>query len=273
MSISDTNTNYDSDKYDDEDVLGDITSPIPVSIMDRQVQLQPEFGSCQSFTVPQSGATTYPQNCVQIMNRRPSRKKARIFINSNGGTTPNGGASYTGEGTAVDPAAGTTVAALNAGVAIPAGTYVVQGTNMLAGAATAADINNFGLYVGATLIQTLGNDDVTEQLFQWGPITITVPSGGAIVAIKTIGAGSGTANYWSAFQGAPQSGSSGAATSVIISSNVNALANPVNPQGFSISAFPFALDWENQEPCYATAIGGAGVVVSVLDQSYATDLE
>jgi hypothetical protein len=112
--------------------------------------------------------------------------------------------SYEGEGTAVTPIAGTTVASLDGGAALPAGQYTVTGTDMLTGTVTAADINNLGLYVGATLIQVLPNADNPETLYPWGQtLDITVPPGGAIVAVKTIGAGSGTANYWSSFEATP----------------------------------------------------------------------
>jgi hypothetical protein len=111
--------------------------------------------------------------------------------------------SYTGEGTAATPGAGTAVATANGGTALPAGTYTLTGTDMLAGTGAAADINNFGLYVGATLIATLPNADTTEQLFAMPALTFVVPAGGAVVAIKTIGAGSGTANYWSSFAATP----------------------------------------------------------------------
>jgi hypothetical protein len=66
-------------------------------------------------------------------------------------------------------------------------------------------------------------------------------------------------------------GTLGAATAVILSTRPDSLSGP-NPQGFQIVSAPYTIPWENQQPCYATAIGAA-LTISVLDQTYAADLE
>jgi hypothetical protein len=66
-------------------------------------------------------------------------------------------------------------------------------------------------------------------------------------------------------------GSLGSATAVIINTRPDSLSG-LNPQGFTITSAPYTLPWENQQPCYATAIGAA-VQVAAFDQTYAADLE
>lgn len=57
------------------------------------------------------------------------------------------------------------------------------------------------------------------------------------------------------------------ATAVWINSKLDPLTNPT-PTGIQITAVPFTLPWENQQPCYAIAVGGGPVNVAVLDQGY-----
>lgn len=61
----------------------------------------------------------------------------------------------------------------------------------------------------------------------------------------------------------------GGATGVMLAHRPDYLANAGNPQGFLITAVPKIILWENQQPCYAAAIGGGPVSVSVLDQAQA----
>jgi hypothetical protein len=136
------------------------------------------------FKTYQSSAT--PESVLPHSNRR-------LFYRIN--VIQAQPSSYTAEGTANDPALGTTIASVTA----PAGVYTINGSTMLSGTATVADTNNMGVYVGSNLVMTLPNADSTEVLFAIPPFTVTVPTGGAVVSIKTIGAGSGTAGYWAAF--------------------------------------------------------------------------
>jgi hypothetical protein len=62
---------------------------------------------------------------------------------------------------------------------------------------------------------------------------------------------------------------SNGATSVILASRADFLANPNNPQGFTIGAVPKIFLWENQQPLYAVAVGGGPVLISVIDQAQA----
>jgi hypothetical protein len=105
-----------------------------------------------------------------------------------------GGAS----GTSNSPGGGVTLCS----VAIPAGTWEVTWitgfTSSTAGSASAADNNNFGLYLGASLEATAVVDAVDNgvELYVQAPVQITVPSGGSTLEVKTIGAGSSGMQYY-----------------------------------------------------------------------------
>jgi hypothetical protein len=144
---------------------------------------------------------------VQLLGRDYDRLEARVLASCPSGT-PNGGQSYSGNGDVASPVgSGTTIAAANGGAALPAGNYVISGTMMFAGTATNADFQNLGLYVGSTLIAALQGVANTAQVAYIQAITVTVPAGGAIVALKSIGAGSGTATYMATFSATPVAGS------------------------------------------------------------------
>ena len=82
------------------------------------------------------------------------------------------------------PAAGTTIAAANGGAAVPQGVYTVNWTvdNTTAGSVN----NNYGLYVGATLVNQALYPGTSTGLSNQQQTTIVVPQGGAIVLIKAI---------------------------------------------------------------------------------------
>jgi hypothetical protein len=263
----------------DEDYTPDIKFGVPQELDAPYVRpgltLAPEFVSLMTWQVPE-----YPAYAT-VLQRRVTRHRARLWVPSNGSTTPNGGASYTGQGDVVEPAAGTTVASLNGDTAIPAGTYTVSGVSMLQGTTTIADANNMGLYVGATLIQTLPYGDMPQTNYPWGPVTIVLATP-QIVTVKTIGAGSGTATYFQSFQATPVAGSgAGAATAVVLGRTIAELQNGVAANGqagsglyIASAMIPFGggggMSWESQRECIATAIGGT-VTLTVLDESYAQD--
>jgi len=84
--------------------------------------------------------------------------------------------------TAANPAAGTTVTSQ----ALAAGSYTVGWTAQLGGTTVAADTNNFGLYLGATLLATSLNGIVSGTPYPQPTSIVVVPSGGATLAIKNI---------------------------------------------------------------------------------------
>jgi len=103
---------------------------------------------------------------------------------------PTGQTTTTNGITGIAPGAGTTITSQ----VLTAGTYTVNWTAELTGAALAGDLNNFGLYLGASLIAQSENLAVVGEYPQ--PLeTVIVPGGGGTLAVKNIGAGTVAAIY------------------------------------------------------------------------------
>jgi len=223
-----------------------------------------EFGGTSNFQAPQIG-TAAP---VQILTRRPTRYKAVIMIDtlSNGGAVPGSG-SISADGTATTPGAAT--AFINAGTPA-AGTYQVYlNFNMAGTPVQATDANNIRIgYNGGTFIP-LGNNIGTAQQ-NFGPFTVTL-NGTNTVVVQSIAAGTAGSIYSGTVTLVPVSGQlpAGSATGVMLAYRPDYLSNAANPQGTLITATPKILQWENQQPCYAVAIGGGPVTISVIDQAAA----
>jgi hypothetical protein len=96
-----------------------------------------------------------------------------------------GGQTSSNYGSAVDPGAGTTVASL----ALAAGTYTYSWQVNPGSGATVA--NNFGIYNGATLMQTSINTTSAGWTAQTGG-TVVIPSAGATLAVEAIASDSET---------------------------------------------------------------------------------
>lgn len=109
-----------------------------------------------------------------------------------------GGTMWLGaSGAATSPSGATTLASTT----IPAGTWdvtwIVGFTASASGSASAADNNNFGLYLGSTLLATATVDAVDNgvELYVQSPVTVTAASSGTL-AVKTIGGGSSGTTYY-----------------------------------------------------------------------------
>jgi len=104
----------------------------------------------------------------------------------NSGNTDN---SLDNEGTVTGPAAGATIAS----IVLPAGTWVISWTvGFGAGAVAAADANNMQLTgIPTTLNAIIPAVANTQQIQQ----QVTFTTAGTTIAVKAIGAGTGTANY------------------------------------------------------------------------------
>jgi hypothetical protein len=100
-------------------------------------------------------------------------------------------------GTHTSPGGGTTLASTT----VPAGTWdvtwIVGFTGSSGGTASAADNNNFGLYLGGSLVATATVDAVSNgiELYVQTPVTITAGTS-ATLAVKTIGSGSSGTVYY-----------------------------------------------------------------------------
>jgi hypothetical protein len=100
-------------------------------------------------------------------------------------------------GSHTSPGGGTTLCSTT----IPAGTWtltwIVGFTNSAGGTASAADNNNFGLYVAGTLVATAQVDAVDNGIELYAQVPVSVTTGSpATVAVKTIGGGSSGTTYY-----------------------------------------------------------------------------
>lgn len=139
--------------------------------------------------------TSQPDESV---NRAISNRGLRWINNGTGGPGPGSAGMWIGaSGSATSPGGGTTLCS----VTVPAGTWtaswIVGFTAASAGSASAADNNNFGLYLGGTLLATATVDAVDNgiELYSQTPVTFTAGSSSTL-AIKTIGGGSSGCTYY-----------------------------------------------------------------------------
>jgi len=150
-------------------------------------------------------------------------------------------------GSQTDPAAGTVITSQ----ALPAGTYAVSWDVALNGSGFAAgDSNNFGLYLGATLLAQSLNGNFISGNFSYPqpPLTVTVPAGGATLAVKNIGAAGASTVIYQAQLGAAQTGT---------------VTGPPNPTG---SYLPVGLDrvLRNGDEVWVAATSSTPTRVSVI---------
>lgn len=110
--------------------------------------------------------------------------------------------SVNGTGNVTAPAAGTTITS----AVLSQGTWQVNWQVLLQGAAAAGDVNNFGLNLGATLVDTSENGEAAGALYQQDPVVLDVPAAGATLAIKAIGAGTAGVIYDAGFTAVPTEG-------------------------------------------------------------------
>jgi hypothetical protein len=94
------------------------------------------------------------------------------------------------EGSVVGPGAGGVIVTTGG---MPGGTYVIKWSVQLIGAAAAADQNNFGLYSGATLLETSLNAGVAG-VYPQPDVQDSNPFGSAY-SVKAIGAGTAGVTY------------------------------------------------------------------------------
>lgn len=110
-----------------------------------------------------------------------------------------GGQSVPAQGRVLGPAATTVLCS----AALTGGQWTVGWQVALDGTVAAADQNNFGLYIGTTLIAQSENPATAGGPWPQETVTVQIPFGGATLAIKSIGAGTGTAGYTGQFSATP----------------------------------------------------------------------
>jgi hypothetical protein len=135
--------------------------------------------------VPAPRAGSQPQRGL-VMPRRITAVRVSQFRRQLQGVPLTGGqaiGTVTGylaaTGSVTSPAASQTILTVNA----PPGTYTVPWSVTLAGTLAAADINNFGLYNGNTLVATSVNPDTAGTYVQT-PQTFTVTAAAPFIQVK-----------------------------------------------------------------------------------------
>jgi hypothetical protein len=174
-------------------VVGDVTLAVTE-------ELEAAHADCSTITpmtaVPATGQML-PGLPLDIL-----RKRAVLTF---GQPTPTPGQSVTTDGSQTSPTALTVITSQ----ALAGGTYQVSWAVELGGTLSAADANNFGLYVGATQVAQSLNPAVAGTYPQ--PVEeIIIPAGGATLSIKAIGNSTVgavyTAQLTTALQGIPVPG-------------------------------------------------------------------
>lgn len=153
-----------------------------------------QFGIYSTFVVPPSGvAMVLPQDPnrqygyisavdqpVVLSTQKEAAQSAANQIAVAAGSP----ASASNTGSQTSPAAGAVIAS----IALAAGTYIVTWTAQLAGTIGAPELNNFGLFNGATQIETSMNLAAAGNYPQQPTMgfTVVIPAGGATLAVKAI---------------------------------------------------------------------------------------
>lgn len=245
---------------------------VPVHIVrgkdEKNIRVPPEFGSCMTYSVPLLGSSYGVEQGVQILPRRYWRDKARIWVASAGGSPI--GTSVSAHGSVTSPTANQAIAAipasdLVAGVQYSVTAYVyVDGTT-----AAATDDDNMQVNVNATSIAKIPyNADTSDA----SPYAFTIPVSPAVngtnqLTVSAIAAGTTGSVYHATIVATPTSSSSGAATGVLFATTKAALSAQQGILWPAGNASP-QIEWSNQQPLFAVAIGGGPATVIVLDQSF-----
>lgn len=266
--MTEINTNWDQDPYDDETVLGRATA-VPVKLIGKPtVTLKPEFGSLQSLVIPVWGVSTP----VQLLQRQRGRFKARLLLQSQPALSalPSGAIAYTVPkyGSVTSPGAGVAIAAT---AVIPAGAYYVTAVVSLAGTvAQGTDNANFVIVQGVGTDASFQlNNQITAGPQTFGPYLFNMqPSATGVytnnIAVQTINAGTAGSIYSVILTVTPAGDL--ATSPVYLNSKPDPLSNNP-PQGFIMPPGQF-MDWESQQPVYAICVGNNAQVVSVQDLTY-----
>lgn len=113
--------------------------------------------------------------------------------------TVAGGNGISTEGRQLGPAALTTLCSAT----LTQGEWAINWEVQLDGTVAAAELNNFGLYIGGTLLAQSENPPTAGGPYSQESVVIQVGVGGATVSIKNIGAGTSTAGYTGEFTAQP----------------------------------------------------------------------
>jgi hypothetical protein len=223
----------------------------PLVIKDVGKREAPQYGACMTWVVPQSGIGN--NQPIQILQRRRTRTKGTITIASLGGAP----VTVSAIGTSTGLTAGQTLASA---AVTQSSVYTISWNVQLT--ATVGVTNNLQLEINGTPIQgaTYRLASGTYPQLTW---TGFIAAGSTITinAINTDATGTTSAQF------VATSGTVGAAT-ILFNSKQDPLTGP-NPQGAMFqNVGQRALQWENQQPLYAIALGGTATI-NVIDEAYA----
>ena len=218
----------------------------------------PEFGSVNTWVVDTLAIQGKP---TQILTRRYRRHKARLYVASLGPL----GAGQSVQGSVTSPGANANIAQITAVGLVP-GTYTVQWSVQLDGTLGAGDGNNFkitGPGLGGGIISA---NDPTAGHYQQNSFQLFVPPGNATaLSIRSVAAGTVGAIYTGQLTITPQPSLSAI---LFLSHRQEYLTGVTPPNGIQVLSVPFNMDWESQQPLYATITGVGPVSVSVVDEAY-----
>lgn len=99
------------------------------------------------------------------------------------------------------PPAGTTITS----ILLPAGEWVVNWVVSFGGTTSATEVNNLALFQGATLINGSENGSTAGVEYPQAQITLSIPAGGATVAIKNTLLATAASVYFAAITATPVS--------------------------------------------------------------------
>jgi len=246
-------------------------NPIPVVIQKSDEELTAlavEFGVGSTWPVPNL-ATSVP---VQILTRRPTRKKARILVPVPSATA-NG---FTGQAVSatgvsgVAPAANTIIASISAAsllAAAPIGTtWTIQVTYSLQGTIAAGDANNMEVVMPIGTVRQVGIFPGVVGNYPQPTFTVT-PAAGNNISVTNPNNATAAAVYGATITATPNGSANSGVTGVVLGHRPDYVQNG---QGLVLPAsiLPLNLEWESQMPCFAGCQGGVSTVFT-LDQSQA----
>lgn len=247
---------------------------IPVRIIkepEESTQLASSLGQTTNILVPLSGTLFNGiGNGVQILQRRPTRYKAVITVQSipNAASAPVG-TTVTASGVVTNPGAAGLIASISAASLLavaPAGSvWNINWIASLQGTVAAGDANNMEVVMPLGTVREVGIFPGVVGNYPQGQIQLT-PAAGQNITVTAVAAASGVSAIYAATITATLVSVAGGG-SVIFASRLDNLSNVNNPIGFQVTTVPYTFQWENQEPLYAIALGGGNALVSFIDQS------
>lgn len=234
-----------------------------VPVLNLTESKAPEFGSVQSVVIPTSSMGL---GYVQLLQRRPKRHRARIYVDS----LPSGVLStVTRYSTAAGPVAGQILCTCTVPANATPGMWDIRAATMFNGAGVVAatdsdnvEININGVGVATVITDVAAVNSNSFPLTSYGSFYLNP---GDVVTLTLIASTAGTVIYRNELAISPAAGTTGIDSYIVYNSVLDTVMGP-NPRGGMIAA-PGERIWESERPLYATAVGSP-VTVTVHDESF-----